>query len=255
MSFLRIIAGMAAITAASCSGSHAPLRIAAAADLRYALDDLVKTYRDTHVSARIDPTYGSSGVFYAQLVSQAPFDLFLSADIAYPRRLAGQGLTLAGSEFTYANGRIVLWTRARTGVDLDRLGIQALRAPAVRHIAIANPAHAPYGRAAEAALRSLGIYEAVRDKLVMGENIAQAFEMAQSGGAEVGIVALSLAMAPGSAAQGHYWEVPRGAYPPIVQAGAIMRWTKNPEVAQAFRQFLLAPEGRAILRRYGFSTD
>jgi len=164
-------------------------------------------------------------------------------------------MILPGSEFSYADGRIVLWTGNATGVDVERLRMDALRQPSVRHIAIANPAHAPYGRAAEAALHSLGIYDAVKDKLVMGENISQTFQMAQSGAAEVGIVALSLAIAPSAAGQGHYWEVPRDAYPRIRQGGAILKWTKNPEAAQAFRAFLLGPEGRAILKRYGFSTE
>jgi len=149
----------------------------------------------------------------------------------------------------------VLWTANASPVDIARLGMDALRQPAVRHIAIANPAHAPYGRAAEAALRSLGIYDAVKDKLVMGENISQTFQLAQSGAAEVGIVALSLAIAPGASGQGHYWEVPRDAYPRIRQGGAILRWTRNRQAAEAFRAFLLAPEGRAILKRYGFSGD
>ena len=231
------------------------MRIAAAADLRYALEDVAKAFRQQHGAVRIEPAYGSSGMFYAQLVNHAPFDLFLSADVQYPRKLSEQGLTLPGSDFNYADGRIVLWTGNASGVDLARLGMEALRQPAVHHIAIANPAHAPYGRAAEAALRTLGIYDAVKDKMVMGENISQTFQMAQSGAAEVGIVALSLAIAPSAAGQGHYWEVPRGAYPRIQQGGAIMKWTKNPEAAQAFRAFLLAPEGRAILKRYGFSAE
>jgi molybdate transport system substrate-binding protein len=192
-------------------------------------------------------------MFYQQLTNHAPFDLFLSADVQYPRKLSEQGLILPGSEFTYADGRIVLWASTASRVDVGRLGMDALRQPAVRHIAIANPAHAPYGRAAEAALRSLGVYDAVKDKLVMGENISQTFQMAESGAAEVGIVALSLAMAPAASGQGRYWEVPRDAYPRIQQGGAILKWTRNPAAAQAFRAFLLAPEGRAILKRYGFS--
>jgi molybdate transport system substrate-binding protein len=229
------------------------LRIAAAADLRYALEDIVKVFRQQHAEVHIEPAYGSSGMFYEQLTNRAPFDLFLSADVQYPRKLAEQGLILPGSEFSYADGRIVLWASNTSGVDVERLGIDALRQSAVRHIAIANPAHAPYGRAAEAALRSLGLYDAVKDKLAMGENISQTFQMAESGAAEVGIVALSLAMAPAASGQGHYWEVPRDAYPRIQQGGAILKWTRNPEAAQAFRAFLLAPEGRAILKRYGFS--
>ncbi|MGC9951624.1 MAG: molybdate ABC transporter substrate-binding protein [Bryobacteraceae bacterium] len=256
MSFTRTTLGVAALLSAACTTPPAaPLRIAAAADLRYALEDVAKAFRQQHGAVRIEPAYGSSGMFYAQLVNHAPFDLFLSADVQYPRKLSEQGLTLPGSDFNYADGRIVLWTGNASGVDLARLGMEALRQPAVHHIAIANPAHAPYGRAAEAALRTLGIYDAVKDKLVMGENISQTFQMAQSGAAEVGIVALSLAIAPSAAGQGHYWEVPRGAYPRIQQGGAIMKWTKNPEAAQAFRAFLLAPEGRAILKRYGFSAE
>jgi len=253
---MRIILGIAALLSVACTTQPAPpLRIAAAADLRYALDDLVKKYGQRHAGVRIESAYGSSGMFYAQLVNRAPFDLYLSADVQYPRKLSEQGLILPGSEFTYADGRIVLWAGSASGLDVQRLGMQALRQPGVKHIAIANPAHAPYGRAAEAALRSQGIYEAVKDKLVMGENISQTFQMAQSGAAEVGIVALSLALAPGASGQGHYWEIPRDAYPRIQQGGAILKWTKNPEAALAFRAFLLAPEGRAILKRYGFSGD
>jgi len=237
----------------ACTPHPAQLRIAAAADLRFALDDLVKHYTEQHSKVTITPVYGSSGLFYAQLSNHAPFDLFLSADVQYPDKLAAQGLVLPGSQFTYAVGRIVLWTTNSSGIDVEHLGIEALRQPAVKHIAIANPAHAPYGQAAVAALHSLGLYGEIQSKLVMGENISQAFQLAQSGAAEVGIVALSLALAPGS--NGHYWEVPVAAYPPLKQGGAIMKWTANPEAAQQFRAFLLAPEGRAILKRYGFSGE
>jgi len=135
------------------------------------------------------------------------------------------------------------------------LQIGALSLPAVHHIAIANPRHAPYGRAAEAALHSLGVYDAVKDKLVMGENISQAFQLVASGAAEVGIVALSLTQAPGAAGHGRYWVVSQDAYPRLEQGGCILQWARNPAAAQAFRAFLLAPEGRAILKRYGFSGD
>src|SRR5580658_4879526 len=256
MSVTRTTLGIAALIGVAChTAPPAPLRIAAAADLQFALGDVIKAFLQQHAELRIEPTYGSSGMFYAQLVNHAPFDLYLSADVQYPRKLSEQGSILPGSQFNYADGHIVLWAGNASGVDVARLGMDALRLPAVRHIAIANPAHAPYGRAAEAALRSLGIYEAVKDKLVMGENISQALQMAQSGAAEVGIVALSLAIAPGASGQGRYWEVPRDAYPRIQQGGAILKWTKNPEAAQAFRAFLLAPEGRAILKRYGFSSE
>jgi molybdate transport system substrate-binding protein len=241
------------------SGACAPpppsLRIAAAADLRYALDDVVKAFRQVHGGVRVEPSYGSSGTFYAELLNRAPFDLYLSADLEYPRKLAERQLFLEGSEFTYGVGRIVVWTGLRSGLDLDHLKMDALRQPAVRHIAIANPEHAPYGRAAVAAMRALGVYVAVKDKLVLGENVSQAFQLVQSGAAEAGIVALSLALAPGASGQGRYWEVPLDAYPRIRQGGAIMKWTHHPETARSFRAFLLSPEGRAILKRYGFSGD
>ena len=246
---------LAALGTAGCTTRPAPLRIAAAADLRFALDDVAKMYGRRHPDVSLEPVYGSSGMFYAQLLNRAPFDLYLSADLQYPRQLAAQGLILPGSEFTYALGRIVLWTAKASAVDVERLGMDALRQPAVRHVAIANPAHAPYGRAAEAAMRSLGVYDAVREKLVLGENISQAFQMAQSGAAEVGIVALSLAAAPGAAAQGRYWEVPPSAYPRLEQGGAILKASRNPDAARAFRAYLLGPEGRAILKRYGFSGE
>ena len=181
--------------------------------------------------------------------------MFLSADVSYPHKLAGQGLIVPGSEFTYAVGRIVVWTGRASGIDVERLKMDALREPAVRHIAIANPQHAPYGVAAEAALRKAGVYDAIKDKLVLGENISQAFQLVQSGAAEVGIVALSLALGPSVSGQGRYWEIPLDAYPPIQQGGAILKSTHNLDAAQAFRDFVLAPEGRAILKRYGFSEE
>lgn len=253
MSRIRLAFIFLTLFSAGCVTRPAPLRIAAAADLRFALDDVIKTFRQQHTSVEIVPAYGSSGMFFAQLQNQAPFDLFLSADIQYPQKLSEQGLIVPGSQFTYGVGEIVLWTANSSGIDVDHLGIDALRLPAVHHIAIANPEHAPYGRAAEAALRSLGVYDTVKSKLVMGENISQTFQLAQTGAADIGIVALSLAMAPASAGQGHYWQVPRDAYPAIQQGGVILKWTRNPDAAQAFRAFLTSPQGRAMLKRYGFS--
>jgi molybdate transport system substrate-binding protein len=255
MSLIRITLVLAALLSTACARRPAPLRIAAAADLRYALEDVTKAFHQRNGDVAIEPAYGSSGTFYAELLNHAPFDLYLSADLEYPRKLAAQGLTQPGSEFTYAVGRIVLWTGRESGIDVERLQIGALSLPAVHHIAIANPRHAPYGRAAEAALHSLGVYDAVKDKLVMGENISQAFQLVASGAAEVGIVALSLTQAPGAAGHGRYWEIPRDAYPRLEQGGCILQWARDPAAAQAFRAFLLAPEGRAILKRYGFSGD
>ena len=150
--------------------------------------------------------YGSSGNFFAQIGNRAPFDVFLSADVEYPRRLVSAGIGPANSVFTYAVGRLVVWVPAGSPLD----PATALRDPRVKHVAIANPQHAPYGRAAQAALRSLGLYQSVEPKLVLGENIAQTLQFVESGAADAGIVALSLALAPPVRARGRYWEIPAG---------------------------------------------
>ncbi|MFN7998229.1 MAG: molybdate ABC transporter substrate-binding protein [Bryobacteraceae bacterium] len=256
MSIIRIIALFAGLLPLfSCAPNRAPLRIAAAADLRYALEEVIRVFRAQHGNIAIEPVYGSSGNFYSELLNRAPFDLFLSADVSYPRKLAEKGMVMPGSEFTYAVGRIVLWTDRGSGIDVKGLHLEALRANAVRHVAIANPAHAPYGRAAVAALQSTSLYDGVRDKLVMGENISQAFQLVQGGAAEVGIVALSLAMGPGMEAKGIYWELPPGSYPRITQGGAIPKWARQADTAKEFSTFLVSSEGCAILKRYGFSGE
>ena len=226
------------------------LSIAAAADLRFALDEIARDYRAAHPGAEVQVAYGSSGNFYSQIRSQAPFDLFLSADVDYPRRLASEGL--ADAVFVYGVGRIVVWAPNGSAVDVEGQGMRALQSDAVKHIAIANPQHAPYGRAAEAAMRSAGVYDAVKGKLVLGENIAQTLEFVQSGAADVGIVALSLALAPAVRDTGKYWSVPLESYPRIEQGGAILRRARAPEAARAFRQYLLSAAGAGTLRRYGF---
>jgi molybdate transport system substrate-binding protein len=222
------------------------LTIAAAADLRFALEEVSREFRAAHPAVEVQTAYGSSGNFYAQIRNQAPFDVFLSADAEYPRKLVEEGIGARDSLFVYAAGRIVVWVPASSPLD----PATALRAASVRHVAIANPQHAPYGRAAEAALRSLGVYNGVAGKLVLGENVGQALEFVQSGAADVGIVALSLALAPPVRGQGRYWEVPAEAYPKIEQGGVIL---KDSNAAREFRAFLLAAGGRRILKEYGFS--
>jgi molybdate transport system substrate-binding protein len=234
------------------AGQKQTLTIAAASDLKFALDELLQGFRARHPGAEVQVTYGSSGNFLAQLANGAPFDVFLSADVAYPRKLAEQGL-VADAVFLYAVGRIVVWVPKDSPLPVEQRGLEALKDPAARRIAIANPQHAPYGRAAEAALKSQGVYDAVKDKLVLGENIAQTAQFVQSGAAEAGIIALALALAPAMKDQGRAWEVPLEAYPRMEQGGAILKHAKTPALAQAFRDYLLGPEGKALLERYGFS--
>ncbi|GBC86341.1 Molybdate-binding periplasmic protein [bacterium HR12] len=245
---LSLLAGCGGATTAD-PGSPG-LRIAAAADLRYALEELVEAFEAEHPEVEVTVSYGSSGTLLAQLENGAPFDLCLSADVSYAERLQEEGLTMRDGVFAYAVGRIVVWVPADSPLDAEGLGMEALLQPSVRAVAIANPDHAPYGRAAVAAMRSLGVYGRVRDRLVLGENVAQTAQFVQTGAADVGIIALSLALAPG--AEGRWWEIPADAHPPILQGGAIMRWARDPDAARAFVALLLGPEGRAILARYGF---
>ena len=233
-------------------GSTDVLSIAAAADLRFALDDLVTQFEEQYPAIKINVTYGSSGNFFAQLQNGAPFDLFFSADVDYPGKLAEKGLGV-DDVFLYATGRIVLWAPKNSPLDLDKLGIKALLEPSVRKIAVANPEHAPYGRAAVAALKTLDVYDQVASRLVYGENIAQTAQFAQSGAADVGILALSLAVSPQMRAAGRFWEVPPDTYPPLKQGGIILKSSKKVATARAFRDFLLSDHGREVLDRYGFS--
>ncbi len=255
-----VVAALAvSIAAASCGGPGAParpprtVRVAAAADLRFALEEIVAAFEADHADVDVAVSYGSSGTYYAQLQRGAPYDVFLSADVSYPRQLDDEGLTLAGSTFTYAVGRIVLWVRNDSSLDVSR-GFGVLLDPSVAHVAIANPEHAPYGRAAEAALASAGVLDWVRPKLVLGENVSQTMQFAQSGSAAAGIVALSLAMAPTVVGDGRYWEVPLDLYPRMEQGGTILKSAGDPDAARAFTAFLQGDAGRAILRRFGFST-
>ncbi|MEP6801187.1 MAG: molybdate ABC transporter substrate-binding protein [Acidobacteriota bacterium] len=228
------------------------VRVAAAADLKFALDEVTSKFRAVRPDIEVTITYGSSGNFYSQLSNRAPYDLFLSADAEYPRKLIEAGLAVRGSDFLYARGRIVLWVRKDSTLDIEKRGLDALLDPSVRKIAIANPRHAPYGRAAEAAMKSSGIYDRCADRMVLGENIAQTAQFIESGAADAGLIALSLAVAPAMRDQGRFWTVPREAHPPVDQGGAILTWASHAAAAGAFKDFLIGESGRAILDRYGF---
>ncbi len=252
MKTIKTIMLFAAVLLAVATSFAAQIAVAAAADLKFALDELTTEFHTNQPDINVKITYGSSGSFYAQLQNQAPFDLFFSADIAYPRKLAEAGLALDTNVFLYAIGRIVVWTPKQSPVDVEKLGIQSLFAPSVQKIAIANPHHAPYGVAAVATMKSLKVYEQAEPKLVYGENIAQTAQFVQSGAADIGIIALSLAIAPQMRDAGRYWEIPLDAYPKMEQGGIILKWTKDANAARAFRDFMLGQHGRDVLKRYGF---
>lgn len=227
------------------------VRIAAAADLKFALEEVGAELAETRPDITLATTYGSSGTFLQQLSNGAPFDLFLSADMSYPEQLVEAGLAGAADLFPYAVGRLVVWAPVGSPVDPSR-GVAALADPAARKVAIANPEHAPYGRAAVAAMQTAGVYDAVADRLVLGENVAQAAEFVVSGNAQVGIVALSLALAPSMADRGAFSEVPLDTYPTIEQGGVVMASAQAPAAARAVRDYLTGDEGTRVLRRYGF---
>jgi len=226
------------------------LQIAAAADLKFAMVELSKEF-ETKTGTKIDVTSGSSGNFFAQIQSGAPFDLFFSADIEYPKRLDAAGLAEPGTLLEYAVGRIVIWAPASTSADIAKQGWSALLEARVQKIAIANPAHAPYGQAAVSALQKAGIYARVRMKLIFGENISQAAQFVQSGNAQAGIIAYSLALSP-AMRNGKWWEIPAELHPAIEQSAVMLKATKNQQAAREFLTFLTQGLGRAVLERYGF---
>lgn len=227
------------------------LTVAAASDLNFAMKDLVTEYERTS-GHHVRLSLGSSGNFYSQIQNGAPFDLYFSADIGYPKKLEEAGLTVPGTLYRYAVGRIVLWTGNKSQIDVT-IGIDVLRMPTIRKIAIANPKHAPYGRAAVAAMEHYHVYDLAKDKLVLGENISQAAQFIESGACEVGIVALSLALAPSMKAAGHYWEIPAEAHPPLEQGAVILKHSTNQEIARHFLEFIRGPQGQEIMKRYGFT--
>ncbi len=230
------------------------VRIAAASDLKWVLEEAKQAFERAHPGATCTLTFGSSGNLFHQLSQKAPFDLFLSADRGYPEQLVEQGLGLKGSLFTYAVGHLVVWVPEASPIPVEQLGIRAVQHPAARRVAIANPRLAPYGRAAEAALRGAGLLDAVRERLVLGENIAQAAQFVQTGNADLGLLSLSLASSGAMKGQGRFSEVPAGLHPPLEQGGVVLAWARDREAALAFRAFLLGPEGQALLRKHGFTA-
>ena len=226
------------------------ITIAAASDLNFAFKEIVTEYEKASGN-HVKLTLGSSGNFYAQIQNGAPFDLYFSADIRYPQKLVESGHAVADSLYRYAIGRIVVWALNQSSIQVER-GLETLLDPRIRKIAIANPKHAPYGRAAVAAMEHVQVYDRIKDKLVLGENIAQAGQFVESGAADVGIIALSLALAPPMQAAGHYWEIPADAHPPIEQGAVMLTGGKNSEGAKAFLSFIQGAEGQTMMKRYGF---
>jgi molybdate transport system substrate-binding protein len=228
------------------------ITVAAASDLLFVMPEITGLFqKNTGESVKV--VYGSSGNLFQQIQSGAPFDLFFSANLEYAKKLVTAGVAEPGSIDRYAMGKIVIWVPAGSKVDLAK-GLAALAEPAVRKIAIANPEHAPYGEAAVAALKKENIYGRVADRLVLGENIAQAASFVVSGAADAGIIALSLAVLPEMKGKGSYVEIPAADYPAIEQGCVIVKASQKKEAARIFLKFVKTPAVASIFRRYGFGV-
>jgi len=225
------------------------LAVAAAADLRPALEEIKGLFEARHAGTRVQISYGASGSLAAQIQHGAPFDLFLSADLGFPERLVQAGLA-EGPVFPYATGRLVLWVRRDLGLDPSTPRV--LQDPALKRITLANPAVAPYGRSAEAVLRSTSIQDAVKGRLVFGENVVQAAQFLRCGAAEAGFISLAQSLEPGMASLGRTWIVSPGLYPSLRQGGLVLKRSESPDLARAFRDLLTGSEGRALLLRLGY---
>lgn len=225
------------------------ITVAAAADLKFAMDEIVSSFKKIQPSSEVEVVYGSSGKFHTQIQQGAPYDLFFSADIGFPRELAKQGQ--AASEVKpYAVGRIVLWS---ADIDATKMTLASLTDPKIAKIAIANPKHAPYGKRAEEALRASGLWDKVQAKLVFGENIAQAAQYVQSGNAQIGILALALVISPELAKKGGYYLIPDNLHNSLEQGYVITKHGASKPLAKQFAEYVGSKQARSVMTKYGFT--
>jgi molybdate transport system substrate-binding protein len=247
----KLIANAVLLVIFSAAVCAQEITVAAAADLQFAMQDITaRFHKETGKTVKV--IYGSSGNFFQQIQNGAPFDMFFSANLDYPKKLETAGLTEAGTVYLYAVGKIVIWVRNDSRVDISS-GFTSLLNQAINKIAIANPQHAPYGQAAVAAMRTAKVYDKVSGKLVLGENISQTASFVISGSADVGIVALSLALSPNMKGKGRYVEIPASDYPAIEQACLILKTSPQKDLAKAFLNFVKTPAIGELLRSYGFA--
>lgn len=230
------------------------LVVAAAADLSTALREIGESY-EKKTGMKVKLSFGASGALTQQIQNGAPFDLLFSADMDYPHQLIAAGDAEGASLYQYAVGKLALWVPADSSLDLDHKGMSALLDRSVKKIAIANPQHAPYGRAAVAALKHAGVYDRVADHLVLGENVAQAAQFVESGNAQAGFVALAHALAPEMRGKGKYWEVPAEFYPALAQGAVVLSHSPHKKEAAQFLAYIKTKEVAELLRKYGFTLQ
>jgi molybdate transport system substrate-binding protein len=250
MKLVKILtaAAIACLSALGPANAAEKITIAAAADLKFAMDEIAESFRKAHPGDEVDLIYGSSGKFHTQIQQGAPFDVFFSADKGFAEELKKEGLAVTEPKL-YAIGRIVLWSPTR---DASKMTLKDLDDPKLNKIAVANPAHAPYGKRAEEALRAVGLWDKLKDKIVFGENIAQTAQFVQAGAADIGVIALSLAKSPELASKGGYALIPEKLHAPLEQAFVITKQGGENALAKAFANFMSTKEARQIMIRYGF---
>jgi molybdate transport system substrate-binding protein len=227
------------------------LKIAAAADLQPVLPALIEDY-EQQSHQKVEASYASSATLATQILNGGPFNLFLSADLSFPQKIVAAGLADSAEPIPYARGTLVLW--ARNDSPVQPLSIDSLRSPALRTLAVANAEHAPYGRAAKAAIQKLGLADALKDKLVVAENIAQTAQYADSGNADAGLISLTSALTPRLTADGKYVAMPEDSYPPLLQGAVVIKQGSGTEEAHQFLAFLLSPPVRKQLAERGLKA-
>ena len=229
----------------------ATLKIAAAADLQPVLPALIDQFeRQTH--KKVEASYASSATLATQIINGGPFGLFLAADLSFPQKVIAAGLGDSAEPVPYARGTLVLW--ARNDSPIQPLTMDSLRNPTLKTVAVANPDHAPYGRAAKAAIEKLGLADTLQGKLVVAENIAQTAQYADSGNAQAGFLSLTSALTPRLTSDGKYVAVPEDSYPPLLQGAIVIKHGPNAEEAHQFLDFLLSAPIRKELGERGLKA-
>jgi molybdate transport system substrate-binding protein len=227
------------------------LKIAAAADMKPVLPTLIHQFeQQTH--KKVEASYASSATLATQIINGGPFGLFLAADLSFPQKVIAAGLGDSAEPVPYARGTLVLW--ARNNSPIQPLSMNSLRNPSLKTVAVANPEHAPYGRAAKAAIEKLGLTATLQSKLVVAENIAQTAQYADSGNAEVGFLSLTSALTPRLISDGKYVAVPENSYPPLLQGAVVIKNTPGAGEAHQFLDFLLSAPIRKQLAERGLKA-
>jgi molybdate transport system substrate-binding protein len=245
----RIIISLA-ILLATITLSAQKVNVAAAANLRYVLEEIKTAYIKQNPKAKVNLTFGASGMLVQQIQNGASFDFFMAADNEFPLKLKDKGLT-TGPMSTYAFGKLAIYS---TTLNVEKLGLEAMKSPAIKKMAIANPETAPYGERAVELLKSQKLYDGLKSKIVWGENISQTAQFAFTGNAEIGFIALSLALAPDMESKGSYYIVPQFLYKPIEQACILIKTPVLNTETVKFRKFVLSPASKGIWEKWGYKT-